>query len=354
MTKRILFQMITLFITAGTALGAITPQVDLGSASAVNGSTVTIPITLTNVSETSISAIGMDIGYDESVLENPNAIIGPAGSEAGKNAVKSTPSSGLLRIGVIGLNNKAIGDGIAAYVTFTIKTTAAPGSTQLTNTPSASDLDGNPLIVSGLNGSVTVTESPSDQYTLAVNKSGPGDGTVTSSTKGISCGSDCSETFPITAKPKKVTLKLKPDAFSTFLGWGGDCEAYGTKKSCKLTMDSEKNVTANFGLPDIAVSPDSYDFGDVTVKQSSEPVTSTIQNNGTGDLKKIKMKVIGTDAKMFKIKGKCSKSIASGGSCQFAVTFKPKSAGSKSATLQISSNDPDAGTIEIPLSGMGI
>ena len=195
---------------------------------------------------------------------------------------------------------------------------------------------------------------PQAAYSLTVTKSGTGDGTITSSPKGINCGSDCDETFPINAKPKKVTLKVKPDAYSTFLGWGGDCEAYGTKTSCKLTMDSDKNVTASFGLPDIAVSPDSYDFGDVTVKQSSSPATFTIQNNGTGDLKKTKMKIIGTDAKMFKIKGKCSKTIASGGSCQFTVTFKPTSTGSKTATLQITSNDPDTATIEIPLNGTGI
>ena len=354
MTKRIIFQMIALLIMAGSALGVDTPQIDLGAASGVKGATVTMPVTLTNVGGISISAIGMDIGYDTSVLENPNATIGPAGSAAGKNTIKSNPSSEIFRIGVVGLNNTVIGNGIVAYVTFTIKATASTGSTPLTNTPSASDPDGNSLIVSGLDNSVTVTESPSDQFTLSLNKSGTGDGTITSSPKGINCGSDCSETFPKSTKPKKVTLKLKPDAYSTFLGWGGDCQASGTKTSCKLTMNSDKNVTASFGLPDISVSPTSNDFGDVTVKQSSSPVTFTIQNNGTGNLKASNIKIIGTDAKMFKIKGSCKKAISSGGSCQFTVTFKPTSAGSKYSTLQIISNDPDTGIIGIPLSGTGI
>jgi hypothetical protein len=354
MAKRILFQVIALLIMAGSALGVDTPQIDLGSASGVKGSTVTIPVTLTNINGISISAIGMDIGYDTSVLENPNATIGPAGSAAGKSVVKSNPSSGIFRMGVVGLNNTVIGNGIVAYVAFTIKTTASTGSTPLTNTPSASDPDGNSLTVSGLDNAVTVTESPSDQFTLSVNKSGTGDGTITSSPKGINCGSNCSEAFSKSTKPKKVTLKIKADANSTFLGWGGACQASGTKTSCKLPMDSDKNVTASFGLPDISVSPTLNDFGDVAVKQSSGPVAFTMQNNGTGNLKVTNMKIIGTDAKMFKIKGSCKKTISSGGSCQFTVTFKPTSAGSKTATLQIISNDPDMAAIGIPLSGTGM
>jgi hypothetical protein len=199
------------------------------------------------------------------------------------------------------------------------------------------------------------TSQPSvNEYTLTVTKSGVGNGTIMSSSKGINCGSDCDETFPKNVKPKTVTLKVKPDANSTFLGWGGDCQASGTKTSCKLTMDSDKNVTASFGLPNIAVSPNSYDFGDVTVKQSSSPVTFTIQNNGTGNLKITKTKIIGTDAKVFKIKGSCKKTIFAEGNCQFTITLKPTSTGSKTATLQITSNDPDTATVEIPLSGTGM
>jgi hypothetical protein len=209
-----------------------------------------------------------------------------------------------------------------------------------------------------MNASRTVTAIFSvintDSYILNVIKSGTGNGVVTSSPKGIDCGSDCNETYAKNTKPKKVTLKVKADIYSTFLGWSGDCEVSGTKTMCKLTMDSDKNVTASFGLPDIAVSPNSYDFGDITVKQSSGAATFTIQNNGTGNLKIIKVKIIGADAKMFKIKGSCKKTISAGGNCQSTITFKPASAGSKTAILQITSNDPDASLLEIPLSGTGI
>jgi hypothetical protein len=200
----------------------------------------------------------------------------------------------------------------------------------------------------------TTVNLTTDQYTLTVNKSGTGNGTITSSPKGISCGSDCTEIYQKGKKPKKMTLKVKPDANATFLGWGGACQASGTKTSCKLTMDSDKNVTASFGLPDIAFTPDSYGFGDVTVKKPSGPATFTIQNNSTGNLKIAKMKIEGTDAKMFKIKGSCKKAITTGGNCQFTATFKPTSTGLKTATVKITSNDPDTATIEVPLSGTGI
>ena len=198
----------------------------------------------------------------------------------------------------------------------------------------------------------TATFNP-NYYTLTVTKSGTGNGSVTSSPEGITCGADCSETYSKTAKPKNMKLKVNPDAYSTFLGWGGDCQEQGTKPTCTIRMDSDKHVTASFGLPDISVSPNSYDFGNVVVKKPSSPATFTIQNNGTGNLKTTKIKVIGTDAKMFKIKGGGKKTIVPGGTYSFTVTFKPTSAGTKSATLQILSNDPDTPTIEVPLSGTG-
>jgi len=191
------------------------------------------------------------------------------------------------------------------------------------------------------------------KHQLTVTKTGKGDGTVTSKPAGISCGTDCIETYLKTAKPQKVTLKAKPDAYSTFLGWGGDCQASGTKTKCTLKIDSDRNVTADFGLPDISVSPNSYDFGNIIIIQSPSPATFTINNNGTGNLKITKMKIVGTDTKMFKIKGGGKKTILPGGTYSFTVTFKPTSAGTKSAVLQILSNDPDSQTIDIALSGTG-
>ncbi|NWF76691.1 MAG: hypothetical protein HXY53_09035, partial [Nitrospirae bacterium] len=45
--------------------------------------------------------------------------------------------------------------------------------------------------------------------------------------------------------------------------------------------------------------------------------------------------------------------ISQGGSCTVTVTFSPTSEGSKTATLQIASNDTDTPTLNVSLSGIG-
>jgi hypothetical protein len=42
------------------------------------------------------------------------------------------------------------------------------------------------------------------------------------------------------------------------------------------------------------------------------------------------------------------------GTYSIRISFNPKSRGLKSAVLRISSNDPDTGTLDIPLSGTGL
>ena len=78
-------------------------------------------------------------------------------------------------------------------------------------------------------------------YQLSVGTAGDGSGTVTGT--GISCPTDCSESFTAGAG---VTLTASPGSGSTFTGWsGGGCSGTGT---CSVTMDAAKSVTATFGL----------------------------------------------------------------------------------------------------------
>ncbi len=67
-----------------------------------------------------------------------------------------------------------------------------------------------------------------------------GDGTVTSSPAGITCGTVCSARFdPNTT----VTLTAKPDRGSRFLGWQHGCSG---KARCTVRLNSAKSVTARF------------------------------------------------------------------------------------------------------------
>jgi len=131
------------------------PSLDLTRRSGKPGETVRVPVTLTNASGYEIAAVSMDVSYDVAVFENARAEIGPAGSAAGKYVVFNEISSGILRVGVSGVNQNLIGDGVVAYVVFDIKTDAVMGQTDLGNAPSASDPSGNDVPIEGESGAVT-------------------------------------------------------------------------------------------------------------------------------------------------------------------------------------------------------
>jgi len=75
---------------------------------------------------------------------------------------------------------------------------------------------------------------------LTVTKAGSGDGTVTSSPAGISCGSGCNEAY---GSGTSVTLIAGPSSGSTFKGWTGACTGTGT---CTVTMSADRSVTATY------------------------------------------------------------------------------------------------------------
>ncbi|HEY3551561.1 MAG TPA: protease pro-enzyme activation domain-containing protein [Gaiellaceae bacterium] len=87
-------------------------------------------------------------------------------------------------------------------------------------------------------GSFTYTTPPKE--ILTVHKSGTGSGKVTSSPKGISCGSTCSVGF---AQGTSVILRAKAARGSTFSGWSGACKG---KSTCKVTVNAKTSVTAKF------------------------------------------------------------------------------------------------------------
>jgi hypothetical protein len=88
--------------------------------------------------------------------------------------------------------------------------------------------------------STAFTQAPGTQP-LAVLKSGPGQGTVTSAPPGINCGADCVENF---TTGTVVVLTAAPNPGSTFGGWsGGGCTGTGT---CSVTMSGPQTVTAMF------------------------------------------------------------------------------------------------------------
>ena len=103
----------------------------------------------------------------------------------------------------------------------------------------------------------------------------------------------------------------------------------------------------------ISVTPTAQDYGKVKVNKS-KTTSFKVTNTGKGDLFILYSKIKGPDGSMFTITGgRGSKHLNPGKSLTIKVAFKPASTGSKSAVLEITSNDSVTPTVGIPLSGTG-
>jgi endoglucanase len=123
---------------------------------------------------------------------------------------------------------------------------------------------------------IEVTAAPATTFPLTVTKAGTGTGTVTSVPAGISCGSDCSESY---ASGTTVTLTAAAVAGSTFAGWSGACSGTG---SCAVTMSAARSVTASFN----ATTPVATIYGDALASDwASWSWSATIDFNGTSPVR---------------------------------------------------------------------
>jgi hypothetical protein len=89
---------------------------------------------------------------------------------------------------------------------------------------------------------VTVVVKPPPYYTLKVQKTGNGKGTVYSDDYKISCGATCIHDYKIGTQ---VTLYAYPKDEASFVGWSGACSGTG---ECTITMDDDKIAVANFSM----------------------------------------------------------------------------------------------------------
>ena len=94
------------------------------------------------------------------------------------------------------------------------------------------------------------------------------------------------------------------------------------------------------------------DFGAIAASMASEH-TFTIRNSGDFDLTGLTVTISGTHASAYSLLAQPSASIAPQGSSTFTVRFGPASRGTKTALLQVFSNDGDESPFDISLTGAG-
>jgi hypothetical protein len=120
-----------------------------------------------------------------------------------------------------------------------------------------------------------------------------------------------------------------------------------------VTAGSKTVTLMGNGLPpprDVDLSRASVAFGDVRKATSSSDQTIVVSNTGTGDLTITSAAVSGTG---FSMTGATSV-IAGNSSYPYSVKCAPPDVGQLSGSFTIVSNDPDEGTVSIPLSCNGV
>ena len=128
--------------------------------------------------------------------------------------------------------------------------------------------------------------------------------------------------------------------------------------SDESTMAVALSGTGVAQAPDITVLPATLTFTNTLINSASLAQRVVITNSGTGNLAVQSLSLGGADSSQFILvdpDSSCmplSKNLAGGESCDAEVLFMPTSAGNKSASLIIGSNDTDEITTTVTLNGV--
>lgn len=104
-------------------------------------------------------------------------------------------------------------------------------------------------------------------------------------------------------------------------------------------------------FPDLFIQNEQIDFGKIPVLHIARK-NLVAANRGLARMNFQQVEIVGDDAPHFSV-GEFPDQVSAGGEHTFAVTFRPRAEGSFQATLRIETNDPDEGTAQIALIGVG-
>ncbi len=118
--------------------------------------------------------------------------------------------------------------------------------------------------------------------------------------------------------------------------------------TASLGHDSGESEAAPAGVPAIDVDPRKVAFGGVSAGEGAERVV-VVRNVGNGTLTLVQPQVDGDAA--FTAGKLASTSVTAGKETSFSVTFRPAGGGEVAGTVGVLSTDPEAGLVEVALTG---
>src|SRR5579871_6564656 len=133
-----------------------------------------------------------------------------------------------------------------------------------------------------------------------------------------------------------IVIALSAVIFTTSCGGGGNATVANATPAASSASLSPLNVT-------IASLP---------VGVTSAPQNVTLSNTGSGDLSISTIGFTGSNPADFNQTNNCGSSVASGGTCNITVTFKPAAAGARTADLTVN-NDLAGNKYHAKISGVG-
>ena len=132
----------------------------------------------------------------------------------------------------------------------------------------------------------------------------------------------------------------------------GDFTAYITIQSNVITeYVSLTGSSASAGLSSIVLYPESLNFGDVAVGDSSTQ-TITVSNLGSTSLRIFSITLSG-DSGHFSQANNCNQILPPKSNCKITARFSPTSEGRKDAEINVNSSDPAAPSVSASLTGVG-
>ncbi|MFC1946580.1 choice-of-anchor D domain-containing protein [Chloroflexota bacterium] len=159
----------------------------------------------------------------------------------------------------------------------------------------------------------------------------------------------------ITGSPADYTLTYNPPSNSAYLQVVNVTVDASDLVGNSMTTDSYSFTTIPPPPPppqDIQVIPPSINFGSVSVNSTSTSVIVTVSNEGNANLNIANVSVNNSQFNIISniLSGHV---LTPGSSEQMSIVFSPVAIGQHTATMTITSNDPDENPVIVTLSGTG-